>query len=344
MKEKSYQSLMIPKNEDIGDNAFNAVRFFCCIIVILGHCIDISGIQVPYRPIIDMHVAVCVFFILSGFWVTKSFLTTSSIKEYIIKRVKRLLPLYYLTVFLFAIICGFYSDLGLAGYFSNPLLYKYLFWNSIFLNFMCPSLPGVFENAPINGALWTIKVEISFYIILPILIYLLKKFDSAKKRNAFLGGIYVLSVIWNHGLVYISNFIPIPSQLSYQLPGVMSHFVMGMIYLFNWKFLISKKNLFIVPAVIIFSLHYLTNTEILMPVALAMILMWLGTTLFPLKKIGQPIDYSYGMYLFHFPLINIFTNFGLFTSLGIGGGVICITSISFFMSFIAEKYIQPRFH
>lgn len=342
MKQKSYQALVIPKNEDIGDNAFNAVRFLCCIIVILGHCIDISGIKVTYRAIIDMHVAVCVFFILSGFWVTKSFLIAPNIKKYTLKRVKRLLPLYYLTVFLFAILCGFYSDLGLAGYFSNPLLYKYLFWNSIFLNFMSPSLPGVFGNVPINGALWTIKVEISFYIVLPILIYLLKRFDSVKKRNAFLCGIYLLSVIWSHGLAYISNFIPIPSQLSYQLPGVMSYFVMGMVYLFNWDFLISKKNLFIVPAVIIFLLHYLTNTEIFMPATLSMILMWLGTTFTSLQRVGKPVDYSYGMYLFHFPLINIFTSVGLFTSLGIGG-VICITSISFFMSFIAEKYIQPRF-
>ncbi len=334
-------NLTTPTTEQIGPNAFNAVRLLCCLIVIIGHCFDLSHTQFVYRHFIDMHISVCVFFILSGFWVTKSFLTTNNLKDYAIKRIKRLLPPYYLTVFFFAIICVFFSGLTVTEYFTSFHFWKYLFWNCIFLNFLCPSLPGVFSGVAINGALWTIKVEIGFYIILPILIYFLRKFDSKKKQNIFLIVIYILSVIWNEGLSRLAGIIHIPSQLSYQLPGFMSYFVMGMVFLFNWETLINKKNYFIIPAIIIFALHYFTKTEIFMPCALTCILMWAGTTLKVFKQIGVPIDYSYGMYLFHFPLINIYTYIGLFSHTFIGGSITVI-AISFLMAFITEKYIQTN--
>ena len=338
---KPQSVLHFPSSSGIGENTFNAIRFICCLIVIVGHCFDVSHIPFSHRAFIDMHISVCVFFILSGFWVTKSFLSTGNIKAYAIKRIKRLLPMYYLTVFFFALICCFYSDLGMKAYFSSWHFWKYLFCNSIYLNFMCPSLPGVFNGVAINGALWTIKVEIGFYIILPILIYFLRKFDSKKKQNLFLIIIYVLSVIWNESLSHLATIIHIPSQLSHQLPGFMSYFVMGMLLLFNWETLISKKNYYIVPAVIIFAFHYFTKTEILMPCALTMILMWTGTNLLTFKKIGTPVDYSYGMYLFHFPLVHIYTHHGLFCSTFVWGGV-CVIAISFLMAFIAEKYIQAK--
>lgn len=341
IKSNKDNDFLIPVSTEIGENCFNAIRFFCCLVVIGGHCFDISHTKFIYRNFIDMHISVCVFFILSGFWVTKSYLGTKDLKSYIVKRIKRLLPMYYLSVLLFAVICGFYSDLGVKGYFSSSGLYKYLFWNGIFLNFVCPSLPGVFSGVAINGALWTIKVEIGFYIILPVLIFIIKKLSNQKKRNVFLICIYILSVTWNEGLGYLSSRENIPSQLAYQLPGFMSYFVMGMLFLLNWNYLISKKNIYIVPAIIIFALHYVTKTEILMPMALTCILMWAGKTLLCFKRVGMPVDYSYGMYLYHFPLINILSNHLYFNQSFIWGWL-AVFSLSFLMAFFTEKYIQSK--
>ena len=340
-KNEDIGLLQIPDSVKIGENAFNAIRLLCCLIVIVGHSFDISNTAFAYRKFIEMPISVCIFFILSGFWVTKSFLASKNIKEYAIKRIKRLLPPYYLTVFFFAIICVFYSNLSTKEYFTSAHFWKYLFWNSIFLNFICPSLPGVFEGAAINGALWTIKVEIGFYIILPMLIYFLKKIDTKKKQNILLAFIYIFSVLWNEGLSRLAPVIHIPSQLSYQLPCYMSYFIMGMIFLFNWDNLIDKKHFFIIPAVSIFVAHYFTKTEILMPCALTCILMWAGTTLKCFKRIGMPVDYSYGMYLFHFPLINIYTYYGFYSTSFIGANI-AVIGISFIMAFITEKYIQTN--
>ena len=59
---------------------------------------------------------------------------------------------------------------------------RYLGWNLAFLNFMEPALPGVFEAnrfTEINGALWTLKIEVMFYLVLPLLALVLLAANAA---------------------------------------------------------------------------------------------------------------------------------------------------------------------
>ena len=132
-------------------------------------------------------IAVKVFFILSGFWVTQSFLKSESIKEYSIKRFKKILPQYWLVVLVFAVGLSAFSVLSLREYFCNSVFYKYLAANILTLNFIQPNLPGVFEglalNGSVNGSLWTIKIEIGFYILLPFIVFAVKRL-----REKFNGG------------------------------------------------------------------------------------------------------------------------------------------------------------
>ena len=97
----------------------------------------------------------------------------------------------------------------------------------------------------------------------------------------------------------------------------------------------------ILPALIIFALHYITKTEIFMPFALTVMIMFLGNRLHFLSEVGRPVDYSYAMYLFHFPLINIFTYLGFFEKAPVFSILIIISAV-LGMAFIAEKYIQQN--
>ena len=184
-------------NKSKGSNSFNALRFVFCVIVIIGHSLDISHTEWLFRNWIDMHISVCGFFILSGYWVTKSYLKNKNPKSFYTKRFLKIFPLYLITVLCCAILLVFFSTLSPKDYFCNPLFWKYVFWNCITLNFIAPSLPGVFGGNPINGALWTIKVELGFYLILPLLVYILDKLSTRRRQNIFLCVIYGLSVLWN---------------------------------------------------------------------------------------------------------------------------------------------------
>lgn len=64
-----------------------------------------------------------------------------------------------------------FSSFSVREYFTSGELIKYLIANLTGMNFLCHTLPGVFNGAVINGSLWTIKIEVGFYIFLPLFIY-----------------------------------------------------------------------------------------------------------------------------------------------------------------------------
>lgn len=177
MSSNNLQEALVSPVNVSKSNAFNFLRLACCLVVIYEHCVVLSGADFPCYDL--RGIAVNIFFILSGFWVTQSFLKSGSIKEYAIKRVKKILPQYWLVVFACAVGLSAFSVLPLREYFCDSIFYKYLASNILTLNFIQPNLPGVFEglalNGSVNGSLWTIKIEIGFYILLPFIVFAVKK-------------------------------------------------------------------------------------------------------------------------------------------------------------------------
>ena len=328
------------------DNSFNAIRFFLCLVVILMHCLVLSGVYRGYARFLDGHTAVRGFFVLSGFWVTRSYLLGKGIREFAVKRARRLLPMYWLTVFGAALALSFFSTLPARDYFSDAGFFKYLAWNGVFLNFMHHTLPGVFEGCKaggaVNGALWTIKVEVVFYLVLPMLVALLKRFSSPTGRNLFLGMLYIVSVGWNFVLGHYAGQVHCLRYLHNPCLGYMSCFVCGMACVLNWNWLKRMEKWLIVPAVVAMALHYVTRTSFLLPAALTVVMFFVGTRFRFLSRIGQPVDYSYCMYLFHFPLVQLFTQLGFFQ---LGPKTTCLSLLAMLLglAFMAEKYVQPLF-
>lgn len=173
------------------ENAFGFVRLVCCLVVMYEHCVVLGGVRLPCLNL--RGIAVDVFFILSGFWVTISFLQSGSVKEYALKRVRRIFPQYALVVSACAVLLFSFSRLPLREYVSSAGLWKYLAANFCTLNFLHPNLPGVFEGLPlggsVNGSLWTIKVEIGFYILLPFAVRAVRRLSKNMT-----GGAEVLSL------------------------------------------------------------------------------------------------------------------------------------------------------
>lgn len=75
---------------NIPTNSFNLLRLLCCLIVIFEHAVVLTEASIPILDIRDD--VVNVFFILSGFWVTQSYLKCKSLKEYVNKRFIKIFP------------------------------------------------------------------------------------------------------------------------------------------------------------------------------------------------------------------------------------------------------------
>jgi len=319
------------------DNAFNAVRLLLCLTVILTHTLEKVGITYQF---LSGYVAVSGFFIISGFWVTKSYFCSANLKIFFTKRIKKILPMYYISVVSFSLVCFCISGLPASEYFGTEY-FKYLLWNGVFLNFMQPSLPGCFDGTAVNGALWTIKIELGFYIMLPLILWLWGKTRSISGKNALLIVLYLISMAYN---IIINKYIgqsELPRQLGRQLPSFIPHFVTGMFIYLNWGIFIKIKNWLIFPCVAIFVLFYFTNMQAVFPAAFAVTIVWAALYFKKLNFIGRGIDLSYGMYLFHYPLMQIIIHLT-------GGEVnipLYISSIiatSAAMAFITEKYVQKK--
>lgn len=252
--------------------------------------------------------AVDAFFVVSGFVVYMSFDRTPNLKKFAINRFFRLYPAYLAAVLSVALLPLALSSCGGGDLFS-PTWWRYLAVNLVFMNFLQNSLPslfaGNFDNA-LNGALWTLKIEVMFYAVVPILFYLIRRF----------GGGLVLALTFVAGLVYSSVLLGLAERsgsglyttLAHQLPGQMPYFSVG-IFLYLYYERIAAHWLWLVPLALALLVPQLSWTE---PVAVGVVVIAAAMgfrTHVNLTKIG---DLSYGIYIFHFPIIQVFLQLNLF--------------------------------
>lgn len=170
------------------NNNFDFLRFLFSFLVVIGHSILLSGNPEFWNGFFAAmpNFSVYSFFIISGFLIYSSFDRSKNLKIYFRNRIKRIVPAYFFIVVTFAFLLYFFSSTTLQNYFSSDWV-KYLGANLVFANFLKPCIQYVFENnlhCAVNGSLWTIKVEIMFYVFVPILYYFIhKKVESHKMSS-----------------------------------------------------------------------------------------------------------------------------------------------------------------
>lgn len=292
--------------KDITKNNFDFLRVLLAFIVFLGHLGTLSASkELKILENSPIEIAVFGFFIVSGFLIARSYERSSSLKSYFKKRINRIVPAYLLVVFLCAILLSLISSYSFSEYFSNNQVYKYLFWNSLFLNFKAPWLPGVFGNQAVNGALWTLKVEMSYYFCVPLLFLLFGK--NNKHRDISLIIIYFLS------LIYLNYFESLNQMsMSKQIPGVLCYFVSGMLIYFHFDKFIQHKNILFIIAIVTVWIDLIFDIKLVSPAMLAIVILFIAYSFKFLNNFGKYGDFTYGIYVFHFPIIRTFTALGLF--------------------------------
>lgn len=304
------------------DNCFDFLRFIFAFNVVLGHLTVIAlfpQLQ-QYHFLFNTYLSVTGFFVISGFLIAQSY-ERSSLKSYFIKRAKRLLPAYLFLIIGGALGLVLLSDLPAKEYYTSVDFWEYLGANLSFMNFLHPWLPGVF-NSPlindnaVNPSLWTLKIEVGFYLIIPLLFIWFRK---TEKRWLALLIIYVCAALYQNGLYYLSLYTDkdIYAFFARQLPGMMTYFAVGMAaYLYKDLFLRYKNHL-LLPAIVVMVIEHHFALEILTPLAWGIIVLWAAYSLKALNNFAKYGDISYGIYIYHGMLLKILLTVGCFTTLGI---------------------------
>ena len=310
---------MYKTTQMITKNNFDFIRVLLAFIVFVGHLGTLSvSPELKILQCSPIEIAVFGFFVVSGFLIARSYERSSGLKSYLEKRIRRIVPAYLLVVFLCAVLLSLVSTYSFAEYFTNPQVCKYLFWNSLFLNFKAPWLPGVFGNQAVNGALWTLKVEMSYYFCVPLLFLLFGK--NNKYRNTSLVIMYFLSLIYLNYFESLNNM-----SAAKQLPGSLSYFIPGMLIYFNFDHFIKHKNTLFIIALITVWIDLIFNFKLFSPMMIGIIVLYIAYSFSFLNNFGKYGDFTYGIYIFHFPIIRVFTTLGLFQDYNpYGMAVVCM--------------------
>jgi len=167
--ETLWNYLLIP--EDYSTNHFNSLRLAMSLLVIWSHAFALyfgSEDTEPVSVILNGqynagNIAVRVFFIISGFLITISFLRSRSFFSYMRKRVARIYPGFVVavTVCAFAVVPMFSTHVEMTLATVSRTIWKILLLRGV----MPPS--DVFAGnhlQAVNGALWSIPYEFWCYL------------------------------------------------------------------------------------------------------------------------------------------------------------------------------------
>lgn len=325
-------------------NNFDIIRLALAFMVLLYHCYalsrasEISWFPTYFQPLF----AVQSFFVVSGFLIFMSCANSTSVRSYAIKRGARIFPAYATTIILASVIGLLFSEYNPAEYLTSPEFRRYLGYNLAFLNYKQPDLPGLFSNNPIasvNGALWTIKVELAFYIAVPFI------FLAARKMPlVFIAVvIYIASVAFRYYFQgkYVATGNSLWASVAKQFPGQLCYFMAGATAFLHVKSGRKISGGFAISAIVIYFLCRGTLLEILVsPALVAVVVFYLALHApyigFSSEKFG---DLSYGLYIYHFPIIQLVVQFGLFERSPYLATLVSIV-LTVCFSIISWKYIE----
>lgn len=352
-------------NSDSRSNNFKLIRFIAALAVLISHSfIVVLGYPEadPLYEIINKTIggiAVDIFFVISGFLVTKSLISRKSIRKYLWARFLRIYPALIVAVLIIVFGIGLiFTNLSPSEYLTDSSTYHYLIKNILTLAEPTDTLPGVFINNAfpeyISGQLWTLSYEVTMYLILALIGFFSWIFFKNIKFN-IIKNLIILIFIGTFAInvyYHLNNFIP--NTLNIDLFNNNYHFYVmffinfcslfcfgALLYFFRDKIKIPKYLILVfIPLIIlsalninIFSVLYL----ILMPLFI------IGLSYLPCKPLNQFNrfgDYSYGIYIYAFPIQQLIV--AIFPQISILGTILSSFVITYIFAFASWHLLEKR--
>lgn len=286
-------------------NNFDLIRFIAAGFVIVSHSFAVSGgfAEPGVGSTTLGTLGVYIFFSISGFLVTKSWLAHPRLSAFIGKRLLRIMPgLIGATLFVVFIVGPIFSSVPLRQYLTDPETLKY-FGNPWLFN-LAYTLPGVFAaNAfpqNVNGPIWTLPHEFLAYLGLAAAGYL-----GFLRKRPHLVISFVTVLILAYAFIAIfhkDNLYILDIQLSSFVRMIM-FFAMGSLLYLNRHRIVLSEPLALLATLILLASPNLPGQFYLRLLAIPYLVIYLA--LLPSRyahKFGQHGDFSYGMYIYAWPV------------------------------------------
>ena len=289
------------------DNNIQLLRLLAACAVVVFHCFALTDrwtSEPLWRLAPELNLGalgVKVFFVISGFLVTQSWLSRPRIGPFVVARVLRIYPALVAATLFTASLAALSAPMSLARFLADPQTRDFLAQTSI--AWAAPDqLPGAYAHNPfaraVNGSLWTLPIEVRLYVALGI------------------AGVLALlahRVAWTIALLALLGLgLIVPDAITLALhggPGNRSVLELALLFAIGsaayvWRDAIPVSLVALAACVIVVAWNPLGlgRGALFEPLlAYAVLTLAYHPTLLwnPFNRVG---DYSYGVYVYSFPI------------------------------------------
>lgn len=339
------------------NNNFDLIRLLAAVQVLAMHAIAWLEIQVNplLMEIADWFPGVPIFFVISGCLVTASFVRSPSVREYLRNRALRIFPglwLCLLVSYLFVALRGALPD--------SALMAKTLAW--FVANASVFQFAGAFGTGVANGALWSISTELQFYLLIPAAAWVMARTDPPIRVTTAVIVMLAISLAVIHQQVLKIE----PASHPWAFPALYaSIFANGHLFLlgvlaYRWRewlvpFVRGRCLQFLLLYVAIRSLVALTGmsaTEVHASTIAIAIYPFLALAVFAAafsfeglaRRVLSGNDLSYGIYIYHMPVIYALIHFGIKGYTGFGVAWLVVGALAAMSWFLLERPVLRLKH
>ena len=301
-------------------NNFDLIRLVAAIQVAVYHALHHLQIGGPlWSKVTQLLPGVPVFFFVSGFLISRAWEANPSPRTYVRNRLLRIYPALWVCVI------ASVAMIALTGYFREhwPGVGPFAGWvlsQMTIAQFYNPIFLRDFGVGVINGSLWTICVELQFYVAAPILWAIRRRHGtSGGQATLILVALVLIFLVFNQ--VHLSAVGVTRDTLVWKLVGVsflpwFYMFLIGMLAQENFPLmhrLFAGKAMLFVPLYLVlalvmherFGLSVGNEIHPLLFIPLAMTVFSIGYTApQAADQLLRRNDISYGIYIYHMPSVN----------------------------------------
>lgn len=287
-------------------NNYDFLRVFAALCITFTHSYNLLA-QNDQEPLIEItsdkfdfsFIGLCIFFTISGYLVTKSAANSVSFKNFVWKRFLRIQPVLIVLVLATVFIVGpFYTTLNIHEYFKT--LNTWTYFRNILPVFGAQfPLPGVFthhSDTGVNGSLWTLVLEERLYCIIGLFMLI-----GIRKGKWFVYAIIFFNLVFLASHLYTKHEM-LPYLNKYFIQYAFMFLNAGGLYYLKIPF--EKYAIPFFVGGLILSLLVLQNESLLFLWIILLPVTILGFAYIksPLNKTGKYGDFTYGIYIFSFPI------------------------------------------
>lgn len=328
------------------ENNFDLIRLIAALEVAIGHILkhlDCTSILPTWSVKFPFPGVFC-FFVISGFLIASSFDRNPQFTKYIKNRLLRIVPALWVAFILLCLVLSYFGFINKEN-LRTPQLWGWFVGQLTLFQYYTPDSLRAFGVGCPNGSLWTIPVEFVFYLLLPMLIYC---FKEKKKTGLIICGI--ISIACNILLTKYHNGSLITKIISCSIIPWFYCFIAGSLLYYNWdkvnRFIVGKAAYYIIAYLIFVNVfsgpayNISSITNLIANLILALMTISLAYTIPKLGGFLKGFDISYGIYVYHMIVVNIFVQLGLMHNMYYA---VMVLTISILLSILSWKFIESQF-